>query len=133
MTWRTHEYDRIPGTYVFNGENAHRAYALNRLLFSFNQATNRQEFAWNESDYADRFGLNAEQKAALLNRDFLKMIRLGANIYYVAKLAIPSGVSVQDAGAAFQGITTQEFKAKLAARGENLQERLAQEGGYWLG
>ena len=133
MTWRTHDYDRIPGTYVFNGETAHGAYALNRLLFSFNQETNRQDFAWNESDYADRFGLDAEQKAALLGRDFLKMIRLGANIYYVAKLAIPSGVSVQDAGAAFQGITTEEFKAKLAARGENLRDRLAQEGGYWLG
>ena len=61
------------------------------------------------------------------------MIRMGANIYYVAKLAIPSGVSVQDAGAAFQGITTEEFKAKLAVRGEGLEERLAREGGYWHG
>jgi len=133
MTWRRHDYDRIPGTYVFDGETAHRSYALNRLLFSFNEESNRQAFSMDEAGYADRFGLSDEQKQALLGRDFLAMIRMGANIYYVAKLAIPSGVSVQDAGAAFQGITTEEFKAKLAARGVGLPERLAREGGFWNG
>jgi protocatechuate 4,5-dioxygenase alpha chain len=133
MPWKKHEYDRIPGTYVFDGEKAHRAYAINRLLYSFNDNENRRAFAKDESAYADRYGLSAEQKQALLGRDFLAMLRAGANIYYVAKLAIPSGVSVQDAGAAFQGISTEEFKAKLAARGEGLVERLAREGGYWNG
>ena len=133
MPWPKHDYDRIPGTYVFNGEAAHRSYPLNRLLYSFNSADNRSEFARDEAAYADRYGLSAEQKRVLLGRDFLAMIRMGANIYFVAKLAIPSGVSVQDAGAAFQGITTEEFKAKLAVRGEGLEERLAREGGYWHG
>ena len=133
MPWHRHDYDRIPGTYVFNGETAHRSYALNRLLYSFNSGDNRAAFASDEAAYADRYFLSAEQKRALLERDFLAMIRMGANIYYVAKLAIPSGVSVQDAGAAFQGISTEEFKAKLAARGDGLADRLAREGGYWNG
>ncbi|MEM8937656.1 MAG: protocatechuate 3,4-dioxygenase [Pseudomonadota bacterium] len=132
MTWQSHDYDDIPGTYVFDGENAHRSYALNKLLFSFNSEINRNEFAEDENAYADKFGLNEEQKKALLARDFLTMIRIGANIYYVAKLAVPSGVSVQDAGAAFQGITTEEFKAKLLARREGLVERLEKEG-FWNG
>ncbi len=51
----------------------------------------------------------------------------------MAKLAIPNGVSVQDAGAAFQGITTDEFKANLEAKGEGLIERLEKEGGFWNG
>jgi protocatechuate 4,5-dioxygenase alpha chain len=68
-----------------------------------------------------------------VKRDFLQMLRVGANIYFAAKLAVPAGVSVQDAGAAFQGITTEEFKAKLAAKGKDLQEKLAKAGGYWNG
>ena len=132
MTWKKHDYDSIPGTYVFNGETSHSSYALNKLLFSFNHEENRQEFAADPAAYADKFGLNDEQKTALLNDDFLGMIRLGANIYYLAKLAVPRGFSVQDAGAAFQGITTAEFQAKLDAKAEGLIERLQQEG-YWNG
>jgi protocatechuate 4,5-dioxygenase alpha chain len=133
MSWRTHDYDDIPGTYVFNGENAHRAYGLNKLLFSFNHPENRQAFADDPAAYADGFDLTPEQRAALLGKDFLKMLRLGANIYYVAKMAIPNGVSVQDAGAAFQGVTTEEFKAKLLAKQEGLVDRLHEAGGFWNG
>ncbi len=42
----------------------------------------------------------------------------------MAKMAIPRGTSVQDAGAAFQGITTKEFQAKLLARGDGLVDKL---------
>ena len=51
----------------------------------------------------------------------------------MAKIAIPRGTSVQDAGAAFQGITTEEFQAKLLKNREGLEERLAKVGGYWNG
>ena len=133
MVWRKHDYDDIPGTYVFNGENACTAYGLNKLLFSFNHEQNRKAFEENPAAYADQFRLTEEQRAALLGKDFLQMLRLGANIYYVAKMAIPNGVSVQDAGAAFQGISTEEFKAKLAAHYEGLEDKLEKEGGFWNG
>ena len=133
MPWRKHDYDDIPGTYVFNGENACTAYGLNKLLFSFNQEANRKAFADDPSGYADKYDLSDEQREALLAGDFLQILRLGANIYYMAKLAIPAGVSVQDAGAAFQGITTEEFQAKLQEKGEGLEEKLEQEGGFWNG
>ena len=60
------------------------------------------------------------------------MIRLGANIYYLAKLAVPRGFSVQDAGAAFQGVTTAEFQKNLAEKGQGLIDKL-KERGYWNG
>ena len=132
MTWNKHDYDDIPGTYVFDGKTSHAAYPLNKLLFSFNREENRKDFAADPGAYADRFGLSPEQKQALLNDDFLGMIRLGANIYYLAKLAVPRGFSVQDAGAAFQGITTPEFKAKLEQAGDGLIDKL-KERGYWNG
>jgi protocatechuate 4,5-dioxygenase, alpha chain len=133
MTWKTHDYEAIPGTYVFDGKTAHSAYPLNKLLFSFNDESNRQEFAGDKAAYADKFGLTPEQKMALLEDDFLTMLRLGANIYYLAKLAVPRGFSVQDAGAAFQGITTEQFKAALMAKGDGLTAKLENQGGYWNG
>jgi len=133
MTWLKHEYDKIPGTYVFDGKTSHAAYALNKMLFSFNHEENRQEFDQDEEAYAIKFGLTDAQKSALLSGDFLGLLRMGANIYYLAKLALPRGVSVQDAGAAFQGITTEEFIENLAKRSEGFEEELVKLGGYWNG
>lgn len=133
MSWKQHAYDSIPGTYVFDGKTAHSAYGLNKLLYSFNRESSRQEFARDKAAYADKFGLTPEQKKALLEDEFLTLLRLGANIYYLAKLAVPRGFSVQDAGAAFQGITTEDFKAALAAKGQGLSEKLEKRGGYWHG
>ena len=132
MTWKTHDYDSIPGTYVFDGRTSHASYPLNKLLFSFNHEENRKAFADDPAVYAASYGLSEEQRAALLSDDFLGMIRLGANIYYLAKLAVPRGFSVQDAGAAFQGITTDEFKEKLEAKAEGLIDKLKEQG-YWNG
>lgn len=132
MVWKKHDYDSIPGTYVFDGETSHAAFALNKLLFSFNSDENRQEFARDPAAYADKFGLSAEQKEALVKDDFLGLLRQGANIYYLAKLAVPRGFTVQDAGAAFQGITTKEFQDKLTARADGLIDKL-KERGYWNG
>ncbi len=133
MTWTKHDYEDIPGTYVFDGKHAHDAYALNKLLFSFNDEENRKEFDRDPAAYCDKFGVTGKYKDFVLKKDFLGMLRAGANIYYMAKMAIPRGTSVQDAGAAFQGITTKEFQAKLLAKGDGLTERLAKRGGYWNG
>jgi protocatechuate 4,5-dioxygenase alpha chain len=133
MSWTQHDYDDIPGTYVFDGKHAHGAYPLNKLLFSFNIEENRAEFDRDPGAYCDKYGVTGKYKELVLKKDFLGMLRAGANIYYMAKMAISRGTSVQDAGAQFQGITTKEFQAKLLAKGEGLPERLAKKGGYWNG
>ena len=133
MTWTRHEYEDIPGTYVFDGQHAHGAYPLNKLLFSLNSDVNRRQLEDDPAAYCDRYGVSGPHKQLLLAGDFLGMLRAGANIYYLAKMAIPRGTSVQDAGAAFQGISTQEFQDKLLAKSAGLRERLAQRTGYWNG
>ena len=133
MSWTRHDYQDIPGTYVFDGEHAHGAYPLNKLLFSFCSEESRTEFDRDPAAYCDRLGVTGGYKDLVLKKDFLGMLRAGANIYYLAKMAIPRGTSVQDAGAAFQGITTQEFQAKLLAKGRGLTDKLKARGGYWVG
>ncbi|HWK55155.1 MAG TPA: protocatechuate 3,4-dioxygenase [Hyphomicrobiales bacterium] len=133
MVWKKHDYEDIPGTYVFDGKHAYGAYALNKLLFSFNTEENRTEFDADPAAYCDKFGVDGKYKEAVLNKDFLGMLRMGANIYFMAKMAIPRGTSVQDAGAQFQGITTKEFQDKLLQKGDGLVDKLNKVGGYWNG
>jgi len=133
MNWAKHDYDDIPGTYVFDGKHAHGAYPLNKLLFSLNDAGNRDSFGRDPAAYCDAYGVGANYKELVLEKDFLGMLRAGANIYYLAKMAIPRGTSVQDAGARFQGISTPQFQAKLLAKGDDLAQRLARRGGFWNG
>jgi protocatechuate 4,5-dioxygenase alpha chain len=107
----------IPGTTLFDGDQAQKGYALNRMCFSFNSAENRAAFLKDEDAYCRKFGLTEEQRAAVKSRNVLKMIEAGGNVYYLAKLAGIFGLNVQDIGAQQTGMSVEEFKAKLAAAG----------------
>lgn len=107
----------IPGTIMFDGDQAQKGYALNRMCFSFNSAENRAAFRKDEDAYCRKYGLNDEQCAAIKNRDVLRLIEAGGNVYYLAKFAGIFGLNVQDIGARQTGTTVEEFKAKLAAAG----------------
>jgi protocatechuate 4,5-dioxygenase alpha chain len=107
----------IPGTIVFDGVEAQKGLALNRMCFSFNSAENRAAFLKNEDAYCGKYGLNAEQRAAVKSRSVLKMIEAGGNVYYLAKLAGIFGLNVQDIGAQQTGMTVEAFKSKLQSAG----------------
>jgi len=107
----------IPGTIMFDGDQAQKGLALNRMCFSFNSAQNRAAFLKDEDAYCQKFGLDEAQRAAVKSRDVLAMIEAGGNVYYLAKLAGIFGLNVQDIGAQQTGTTVDAFKAKLAAAG----------------
>jgi protocatechuate 4,5-dioxygenase alpha chain len=107
----------IPGTTFFDGDQAQKGYALNRMCFSFNSAENRAAFLKDEDAYCRKYGLNAEQREAVRERNVLKLIAAGGNVYYLAKLAGIFGLNVQDIGAQQTGMSVDAFKAKLVAAG----------------
>ena len=106
----------IFGTTIFNGAQARKGYALNKMCFSFNHAQNREKFRADEEAYMRGFGLNEQQANAVRQRDVLGLIEAGGNVYYLAKFAGISGLDVQDLGAAQTGLTKEEFKARLVAQ-----------------
>jgi protocatechuate 4,5-dioxygenase alpha chain len=108
----------IPGTTIFDGRQAQRGYALNKMCMSFNEAANRAEFLRDENAYCGRYGLSAEQRAAVGDRDVLELLAAGGNIYYLAKFAGIFGLDVQDIGAQQTGVSKGEFKARLLAQAE---------------
>lgn len=107
----------IPGTVLFDGDLAQKGLALNRMCFSFNSAENRAAFLKDEDAYCAKYGLNAEQRAAVKNRNVLQLLAAGGNVYYLAKLAGIFGLNVQDIGAQQTGMSVDAFKAKLEAAG----------------
>ncbi|MFM2346846.1 MAG: hypothetical protein RL654_1599 [Pseudomonadota bacterium] len=105
----------IFGTTLFDGRMARRGYALNRMCYSFNAAENRAAFVQDEDGYCARYGLNAEQRQAIRQRNVLALIAAGGNVYYLAKFAGIFGLDVQDLGAQQTGLSKDEFKARLLA------------------
>jgi protocatechuate 4,5-dioxygenase, alpha chain len=106
---------QIPGTTLFDGQQAMKGYALNKMCFSFNSAEHRAEFRRDEAAYCRKFGLNEEQTRAIRERDVLGLIAAGGNVYYLAKFAGILGLDVQDLGALQTGLSKEAFKARLRA------------------
>jgi protocatechuate 4,5-dioxygenase alpha chain len=108
----------IPGTTPFDGEQAKKGYALNKMCFSFNSAECRAAFLADEEAYMRQYGLNAQQADAIRARNVLLLIAAGGNAYYLAKFAGIFGLDMQDIGAQQTGMTKEQFKAKLVAAGQ---------------
>ena len=108
---------QIPGTTIFDGVQARKGYALNKMCFSFNDAANREAFLRDEQAYCTRYGLNEEQRRAIADRNVLALIAAGANAYYLAKFAGIFKLDMQDIGAQQTGVSKDEFKARLLAAG----------------
>ncbi len=107
----------IFGTTLFDGEQAQKGYALNKMCFSFNALDNRLDFKAHEDAYMDRFGLTPAQKRAITQRDVLGLIEEGGNVYYLAKFAGILGLDVQDLGALQTGMSREAFCNKLQEAG----------------
>ncbi len=109
----SHAHRDIPGTTIFDGVQAQKGYALNKMCYSFNSAENRAAFVADEEAYCRKFGLNEAQRKAIAARDVLGLIAAGGNVYYLAKFAGIFGLNVQDLGALQTGMSVEAFKQKL--------------------
>lgn len=113
------EYDDIPGTFVFDAERARRGYPLNRFCMSLMQAENRAAFKADEAGYVRGFGMTEEQIAAVLTRSWNRMLDLGGNVYFMAKLFFTDGISVQFACAQMSGMTQEAYAHMMVTGGRS--------------
>ena len=107
----------IPGTPVFDGRASRQGFRMNKLFMSLRFAGNRERFLADEDAYCDEFGLSPEHHTAVTGRDWRAMIDLGGSIFYVYKLAMMDGRSMQYLGGVFTGMTEEEFVAAMRAGG----------------
>ena len=116
MTRAQHDYDDIPGTFVFDAERSRQGYGINMFCMSLMKDENRKAFKANEAEYLKRFQLSPEQREAILKRQYNRMLELGGNIYFTAKLGATDGHSFQHLAALMTG-STQESYAKMMLEG----------------
>ena len=117
----TREYDDIPGTFVFDGRRSRMGYALNKFCMSLNTPANRDLLRADPKAYLDRFALTPEQRAAVENRDWLRMLELGGNIYYTYKLAAFDGMTFQQLASQQTGVTEDEYVQMMVAGGRPIE------------
>jgi protocatechuate 4,5-dioxygenase alpha chain len=113
------DYESIPGTYVYDSRRGREGYALNMFCMSLNKVENRNSFKENESAYLDRFPLSAAQRRAVLERDWLGMLKVGGNIYYTIKIAFCDGLTFQDVAGMMSGVPKETYAKMMLAGGRS--------------
>jgi protocatechuate 4,5-dioxygenase alpha subunit len=117
-------YADIPGTTIFDAEQARRGYHLNMFCMSLMKPENRARFLAGQRAYLDEWPMNEEQKQAVLARDYNRMIALGGNVYFLAKIFATDGQSFQHAAALMTGMTQQEYLQMMLAGGRSPEGNL---------
>ena len=110
------EYDDLPGTVVFDAEQARKGYHLNMFCMSLMKAENRAAFKKDERAYLDRWPMTEAQKQSVLKRDWNGMLELGGNIYFTSKIAATDGLSFQQIAAMMTGKTQADY-AEMMLKG----------------
>ena len=128
MAQAQHDYDDIPGTFVFDAERSRQGYGINMFCMSLMKDENRKAFKANEAEYLKRFPLSPAQTEAILKREYNRMLELGGNIYFTAKLGATDGHSFQHLAALMTGSSQQEYAAMMLGGGRSVEGNRSKSG-----
>jgi len=121
-------YDDIPGTFVFDAERSRQGYGINMFCMSLMKEENRKAFKANEAEYLKKFRLTPEQTEAILKRDYNRMLELGGNIYFTAKLGATDGHSFQHLAAVMTGNTQEDYAKMMLGGGRSVDGNRSRSG-----
>lgn len=123
MTRDIHEYlaelEDIPGTRVYTTKRARQGYWLNQFAMSLMKAENRERWKADEHAYLEAWEMSQEQKEAVLARDYNKLLDLGGNIYFLAKVFSTDGKSFIQAVSTMTGMSVEEYQQMMLAGGRS--------------
>ena len=113
------QFEDIPGTRVFTAARARQGYHLNQFAMSLMKAENRERWKADEAAYLDEWKLSPEQKAAVLARDYTRLLDLGGNIYFLSKVFSTDGQSFLQAVSTMSGMSLEDYSAMMIAGGRS--------------
>lgn len=114
-------YADIPGTTIFDAEQARLGYHLNQFCMSLMDADDRARFAADERAYLDEWPMTEAQKQSVLERDYNRMISLGGNIYFLAKIFLSDGQTFEQAAASMTGLKREDYRQMMLSGGRSPQ------------
>jgi protocatechuate 4,5-dioxygenase alpha chain len=117
----TEGFDDVPGTTLFDAQRARQGYHVNQFCMSLMKAGNREEFRADEDKYLRKWPMTDEQRKAILERNWGRMIELGGNIYYLSKLFSTDGKSFQFVAATMTGLTQEQYAQMMLNGGRRIE------------
>jgi protocatechuate 4,5-dioxygenase alpha chain len=127
---KVEEYEDIPGTFVFNAARSRQGYGINMFCMSLMKDENRKAFRANEAEYLKKFNLTPDQTDAVLKRDYNRMLELGGNIYFTAKLGATDGHSFRHLAAEMTGATQEDYAKMMLDGGRSVEGNRSKSGRY---
>ncbi|MEY4268986.1 MAG: hypothetical protein RLZZ58_202 [Pseudomonadota bacterium] len=112
-------FDDIPGTRVFTVARARQGYWLNQFAMSLMKAENRARWTADERAYLAKWQLTDDQKAAVLARDYNRMLDLGGNIYFLSKIFSTDGISFAEAVSTMTDMSFPEYRDMMMNGGRS--------------
>ena len=109
-------YSDVPGTTIFDADQARKGYQLNQFCMSLMKEENRKRFFEDQRAYLDEWPMSEGQKQAVLDRDYNAMIASGGNIYFLSKIFSSDHLSFQYAAATMTGMTQEQY-AEMMLKG----------------
>ena len=100
------------------------------FCMSLMKDANRKAFKANEAEYLKQYPLTPEQTDAILKRDYNRMLELGGNIYFTAKLGATDGHSFRHLAAVMTGSTQEDYAAMMLAGGRSVEGNRSKSGKY---
>lgn len=115
------DYEDIPGTFVFDADRARIGYHLNQFCISLGKAAGRDAFKADPEGYLARYPMSEEQKQAVRDRDWNRMLELGGNIYYTSKLAAFDGINFQNLAGLMTGMGVEQYREMMLNGGRSIE------------
>jgi protocatechuate 4,5-dioxygenase alpha chain len=115
------EFKDIPGTTIFTIEKSREGFWLNQFCMSLRTAPNRERFLEDQRAYVDEWKMTEEQKKAVLDRDFQRMLELGGNVYFLSKIFATDGLSYVQAVSTMTDMTVKEYQQMMLDGGRNVE------------
>jgi protocatechuate 4,5-dioxygenase, alpha chain len=112
-------YTDVPGTTIFDAEQSRKGYWLNQFCMSLMKAANRERFKADQRAYLDEWPMTEEQKQSVLAVDLNWAMRLGGNIYFLAKLGATHGLSFQQMAGSMTGLSEEQYRNMMISGGRS--------------
>ncbi len=115
------DYEDIPGTFVFDADRSREGYHLNMFCISLGKQTGRDGYTADPEAYLSKYPMTEEQKQAVRDQDWNRMLELGGNIYYTAKLAAYHGINFQELAGLMTGMGRDEYRKMMLEGGRSIE------------
>jgi len=113
------ELEDIPGTRVYTAARARQGYWLNQFAMSLMKAENRARWKADEVAYLADWPMTQAQRDGVLARDYNRLLDLGGNIYFLAKVFSTDGLSFAEAVSSMTDMNFPEYREMMNRGGRS--------------